>query len=93
MRPSREKFVEANQHCVAEQMREGNMSAVESEPVKSSQTRLDGIPSSTDETESQIVALTGTRTVKSVCIVGNLRNVVSAADCSATSRFARKRLV
>lgn len=69
------------------------MSAVESEPVKSSQNHSDGIPSSTDETESQIVAQTGTRTVKSVCIDGHLRNVVSAADCSSTSRFARKRLV
>lgn len=71
----------------------GNMQGVESESVKSSQTLLDGVPSSTDETESQIVAQICTRTLKSVCIVGHLRYVVSAADRSAASEFAGKRLL
>lgn len=93
MRPSREKFAGTNNHCVAEQIRTGNMPDVESEPVKSSQTRLDGIPSSIDETESQIVAQARTRTFKSVCIAWYLRDVVSAADCSIAAEFAGKRLV
>ncbi len=81
-----------NNHCVAEQIRAGNMFDVESEPVKSSQTLLDGLPSSIDETESQIVDQARTRTFKSVCIARNLRDGVSAADCSIASGFAGKRL-
>ena len=93
MRPSREKFPGGNNLCVAEQIRVGNMLDVESEPVKSSQTLLDGLPSSIDETESQIVAQARTRTFESVCIAGHLRDVVSVADRSTASQFSGKRLV
>ena len=67
------------------------MTRVESEPVKSSQSLLDGFPSSNDETESQIFAKAHTRPRKPVRIAGRVRDVVSAAGCSAASEFTGKR--
>ena len=64
---------------------------VESEPVESSQSLLDGFPSSNDETESQIFDKAHTRPRKPIRIAGRLRDVVSAADHSTASEFAGKR--
>jgi hypothetical protein len=52
---------------------------------------LNGCPSSSDETDSQIVAQTGAGTFESFRVAGRLRDVVSAAGRSAASEFAGKR--
>lgn len=83
LRPTREKVVEHSLRRIAEESGKDTMGDVGSEPVGITSKSLNGLPSGSDDTESQILAPECMRASQSVCSTGCLGHIIATADCRA----------